>query len=100
MFWDTVEKNAKLHAREISEQIKSGEEAPIHLCHATLPWMKDIDRDFWDWLVAHTEDMGLALEEWERVFESNLPKGWYMHGDEGDGLQGWVCDGSCWGCQV
>jgi len=99
---DQAEEHGKDAARELAAAIRQGAQAPLHLCHGCVPWLKDVNRKLYD----ESAELGIDGEVWEtfeQAFDAEIEElgheGWHIHGDCGDGSQGWLCDGTCEQCK-
>ena len=105
MLYDIAERRGEDAGRNLAEGIKYGSQSPISLSWGVDNILKDKEPRLLEVLLGafycYTYDVypGDLAEAYMEALERELPEGWFTHGDEGDGTQIWVCDGTCEQCR-
>jgi hypothetical protein len=105
LLYDIAEARGADAGRNLAEGIKYGSPSPISLSWGVDNILKDKEPRLLEVLLGafycYTYDVypGDLAQAYLDALEAELPEGWFVHGDEGDGTQIWVCDGTCDQCR-
>lgn len=101
--YDLVEEEGKALGKRLKEAIDEGEESPISLVWGVDNILKDHMPvvHYLAMLHLNDDDGGVHPGELAEAYleEIGEASGWFVHGDEGDGSQVWLCDGTCEMCK-